>query len=76
MLSDKFHDIQQEQALDMYRKRAQCVKKCEFRKYKEWCKDYMQGHDINQMDMIRTQLQNARNEDKKGQKRVKRHNNH
>lgn len=49
----------------MYRKRAQNVKRCEFRKFKEWAKDYMGEHDITQMEMIQKQLVKLRNEEKK-----------
>lgn len=50
----------------MYRKRAQNVKRCEFRKFKEWARDYMQEHDIQQMELIQKQLVKGRNEDRKG----------
>jgi hypothetical protein len=37
----------------MYKKRAKDVKRCEFRKFKEFAKDYMQQHDFEQMQMIK-----------------------
>jgi hypothetical protein len=57
--------MQNEQAVVMYRKRAQNVKRCEFRKFKEWARDYMFEHDYVQMEMIHKQLVKARQEDRK-----------
>ena len=57
--------MQLDQAVIMYRKRAQNVKRCEFRKFKEWARDYMQEHDITQVDMVVKQLLKLRNEEKR-----------
>ena len=57
--------MQNEQAIIMYKRRAQNVKRCEFRKFKEWARDYMFEHDYVQMEMIQKQLLKARCEDKK-----------
>jgi hypothetical protein len=51
--SDKLHEAQQQMAVVMYKKRAKDVKRCEFRKFKEFAKDYMQHHDFEQMQMIK-----------------------
>lgn len=56
----------------MYKKRAVVVKKCEFRKWKEQCRDFLSENDNFQLQMISKQLVKLRNEDKKqAQKREK-----
>ena len=41
--------MQIDQAYIMHKKRTANVKKCEFRKHKEWAKDFIQGNDFEQM---------------------------
>ena len=43
--SDKLFEMQNELALSMYKKRAVVVKKCEFRKWKENCRDFIAEND-------------------------------
>lgn len=61
--SAKIQRAQEEQAIVMYTKRAGCVKRCEFRKFKEWARDFLGHHDKTQMDMLRKQLQKRRNDE-------------
>jgi hypothetical protein len=69
--SDKLWEMQYEQAIPFYRKRAGAVKRCEFRRFKEWARDYIQEHDKNQMDFLCRQLGKHRQEDEKGKQRMK-----
>ena len=55
----------------MTRRRQIHVKNCQFRKFKEWARDYLHENDIDQFEIIEKQLKKLRNEDLKTLKKPK-----